>query len=292
MIITRLIGGLGNQMFQYAAGRRLAFHHNTELKLDITRFNEIKNITQRQYYLSHMQIEGTLATEDDLDRVPKSTYFTKKLYLIINRAIKRAPPVFVEKESNFKFNPNFFSLPDNVYLEGYWQSEKYFKTIENEIRSDFILKEKPDLHNALVADEIEKSNAVSIHIRRGDYIANPITFEYHGVCPLEYYYAAINFIAKKISDTHFYIFSDDPKWVQQNLKINFPHTYVTHNQNSKDYMDLWLMSLCKHHVIANSSFSWWGAWLSNNKDKIVIAPKKWFNQPYIDIKDLIPDSWY
>lgn len=293
MIIVRLIGGLGNQMFQYAAGRSLAKHHNTELKLDITRFNKIKNITPRKYYLSHMRINEIFATDDDLNHVTKFTFrIKKKFFFEIYRVFKWDPPIFVEKEPYFQFYPDFFALTDNVYLEGYWQSERYFKPIENEIRSEFVLKEKPDLPNALMAEEILKSNAVSIHIRRGDYLSNPITFDYHGVCSLEYYYTAINLIAKKISDTHFYIFSDDPKWVQQNLKLNFPHTHVTHNQESKDYMDLWLMSLCKHHIIANSSFSWWGAWLSNNKDKIVIAPKNWFNQPDIDTKDLIPDSWY
>jgi hypothetical protein len=291
MIITQLNGGLGNQMFQYAAGRSLAAHHNTELKLDISQFSRVKENTPRQYYLSSFRIKETFTSREDLHRVRTSSSRLNNLYTGVYCALTGKPPVQYKKEPHFHFDPGFLTLPDNVYLDGYWQSEKYFQSIENVIKSEFTLKEDPDPPNTLMSEKILGSNAVSIHIRRGDYVTNPVTFVYHGVCTLEYYHRAINCITQKISDPHFYIFSDDPLWVKQNLEVNYPHTYVTHNQDLKDYMDLWLMSLCQHHIIANSSFSWWGAWLCSNPGKIVIAPKRWFSKPDINTQDLIPESW-
>jgi hypothetical protein len=221
----------------------------------------------------------------------KIPYHLKNCYAHVYCVLTGHSPIYYKKEPPLRFDPDFFAVPDNVYLEGYWQSENYFKTIENAIKSEFTLKEDPDPQNALLSEKILGSNSVSIHIRRGDYVHNPVTFDYHGVCSLEYYHSAIDTIAKKISNPHFYIFSDDSLWVKQNLGINYPHTYVTHNQGLKDYMDLWLMKLCRHHIIANSSFSWWGAWLCSNPGKIVIAPKQWFNNPDVNTDDLIPNTW-
>jgi hypothetical protein len=292
MIITQLIGGLGNQMFQYAAGRSLAAHHNTELKLDITQFTKIKVIFPRQYCLSNFRIMETFATEKELQYFNRHSSHVNFFYSSLYCALTGNPNLFLKKEPCFQFDPDFFALPDNVYLEGYWQSEKYFKNIENIIRSEFTLKENPDQSNLFMAEKILKSNAISIHIRRGDYVTDPVTFDHHGICSLEYYHRSIDNVVEKISEPHFYIFSDDPGWVKQNLHINYAHTYVTHNLGSKDYLDLWLMSQCKHHIIANSSFSWWGAWLGTNPGKMVIAPKQWFNKSTNNTRDLIPDSWY
>jgi hypothetical protein len=291
MIITQLIGGLGNQMFQYAAGRSLANHHNTALTLDTTRFSRIRSITPRPYCLSNFRIKETFASEKDLHCVKEPSSHLKNFYAEIYCALTGNPVISFKKEPHFQYDPDFFLIPNNVYLEGYWQSEKYFKSVENAIRSEFTLKEDPDPLNTLMAKKILESNAVSIHIRRGDYVTSPATFEEHGVCSLEYYHKAIDNIINKIPDPHFYIFSDDPQWVQQNLQIHYPHSYISHNLGSKDYLDLWLMSLCHHHIIANSSFSWWGAWLSTYPEKMVIAPKQWFNQSKNDTRDLIPDSW-
>jgi len=185
----------------------------------------------------------------------------------------------------------FLALPDHSYLEGYWGSEKYFKDIENIIRKEFTLKDKPDAINQKMISRIKNCDSVSIHIRRGDYIFDEKTNKYHGVCNLDYYLKAIALVAKKVKKPYFFIFSDDIRWAKQNLHLKFPCVYVNHNIGKKDYEDLRLMSNCCHNIIANSSFSWWGAWLNKNKDKIVIAPKKWFTDKSINTKDLIPKQW-
>jgi len=297
MIIVQLFGGLGNQMFQYAAGRSLAHRLNTQLKLDILPF---QNYKLRKYILSEFKILEFFALKEDLRRVKwfstsvrkRPSISVRNFFTGIYCLLNGIRPILYKKESHFHFDPEFLKLPDDIYLEGYWQSEKYFKDIENIIRREFTLRNEPDITNTHMAEKIFESNAISLHIRRGDYISNPVSFTHHGVCSLKYYHTAIDCMVKNISDPHFYIFSDDPLWVKQNLIVNYPHTYVTHNQDLQDSLDLWLMSMCKHHIIANSSFSWWGAWLSNNSKKIVIAPKKWVNNPELDIRDLIPGLWH
>jgi len=159
------------------------------------------------------------------------------------------------------------------------------------IRNDFTLKNKPDKLNNEISKIMQDTNSVSIHIRRGDYIANPITFQYHGLCSMEYYKKAIQYINENINRPIFFFFSDEIDWVKDNLKIPKDCYFIDHNKMENDYLDLWLMSQCKHNIIANSSFSWWGAWLNTNKEKIVIAPKKWFNNAAIDTTDLIPEEW-
>lgn len=194
-------------------------------------------------------------------------------------------------EQYFYFDPNLLKAPKNVYLEGYWQTEKYFKDIENIIRQEFTLKNNVSIENKKYADIIRNTEAVSIHIRRGDYISNSTTNQYHGVCSLDYYYNAIEKLTQMISKPHFYIFSDDIEWNKRNLSISkHPVTFIEHLESSRSYEDLWLMSLCKHYIMANSSFSWWGTWLSRNFNKIIIYPQKWFNID-LNTNDLIPESW-
>jgi hypothetical protein len=290
MIIVKIIGGLGNQLFQYALGRNLALMNNTELKLDISGFKTYK---LHKYGLHHFKIIEKFATREDLHCIKMPSSRLRNFFIDINCSITGNKQIFYKKEPrDYIFDLNFFKYPNDLYLEGYWQSEKYFKNVEDIIRQEFSLKKEPDAPNALMAENILESDAISVHVRRGDYVANPLTYNHHGVCSLEYYHKAIDCMVKKISDPHFYFFSDDPAWVKKNLVVDYPHTYVTHNQTIKNYSDLWLMSLCKHHIIANSSFSWWGAWLSTNPEKMVIAPKKWVNNPHIETRDLFPEAWH
>lgn len=287
MIITKLIGGLGNQMFQYAAGRRAAHFNSTELKLDITGYGKQSGITPRKYTLQIFNIEENFASESEINKLKKSNF--------IQKVLKKIHPVFTKKsyvrEKSHNFDPNILKIGDNSYLEGYWPSEKYFKDIEDIIRKEFTLKDKPDAINQKMISRIKNCDSISIHIRHGDYVYDEKTNKYHGVCNLDYYLKAVASVAKKVKKPYFFMFSDDIKWVKQNLHLEFPCVYVDHNTGKKDYEDLRLMSACKHHIIANSSFSWWGAWLNQNPDKIVIAPKKWFRDKSIDTKDLIPQSW-
>lgn len=156
---------------------------------------------------------------------------------------------------------------------------------------EFAVKPEEDVWDCQIAEMISAAQAVSIHVRRGDYAQDRITQQVHGLCGLDYYDRAAQYIAAHVAAPHFFIFSDDMPWVKENLKLSFPVTFVDHNNESSDYNDLLLMSLCDHHIIANSSFSWWGAWLSDSAEKIVIAPQMWFANSNADTKDLLPDSW-
>jgi GT2 family glycosyltransferase/radical SAM superfamily enzyme YgiQ (UPF0313 family) len=269
MIVVRLIGGLGNQMFQYALGRSLSQMHNVPLKLDISGFDSYK---LRNYSLDSYNIVADIATEHDLK------YLYNKNSVI--------------EETGFNFNPDIFKITPPVYLIGSWQSEKYFNSIKDIIKNDFTIKQPLDIHNASIATQIQMCNSIAIHIRRGDYISNCETNQFHGVCSLDYYLFSIREIAKYVDNLHVFIFSDDHDWVRSNLKFDYPSTYVNHNGPVKDYLDLWLISQCKHQIIANSSFSWWGAWLNPNPQKIVFSPEKWFASADLDSTDLIPDSWF
>jgi hypothetical protein len=174
-----------------------------------------------------------------------------------------------------------------VYLAGCWQSERYFKDIEDVIRREFTVKIKPDANNERTTALINSVNAVSLHIRRDDYVTN----QRHGTCALAYYQQAVEIISRKVSSPYFFVFCDDILWAKENLKLKYPTVFISHNDAAKDFEDLRLMTQCSHHITANSTFSWWGAWLNKKYDKIVIAPGKWFNDEGINTKDLIPEGW-
>lgn len=287
MIVTELNGGLGNQMFQYAAARRLAHLHETQLKLDVFQFPTYK---LRVYELGHFNVNMNFVDYDDIGAF-KENCCIKKFFLKLKNLF-RSDKILEVKEKYFHFDESILYLSDNVYLRGYWQSEKCFKDIESIIRSDFSLREKLTNASEEIANLIRRSKvSVAIHIRRGDYVSNSTTNSMHGTCSLSYYQECVKELAEKFSDLQLFIFSDDPVWVQENLHYKYPTVFVSHNGSERAYEDMHLMSLCDHNIIANSSFSWWGAWLNNNPDKIVFAPKKWFRKDEINTKDLIPDNW-
>lgn len=289
MIIVKLIGGLGNQMFQYAAGRCLAYKYKTELKLDIRDFG---NYTLRNYDLNNFDIIENFATSSDLSRILfPSDRLTAKVFKRVIWNLSHVQPIEYIKEKKFSFQQNILNLPDNVYLDGYWQNEKYFLDIEDIIRNEFCIVNPLTPTSQDIAEQIKNCESVSIHVRRGDYVSDPKTNSYHGTCGLEYYSKAIDIIHEKIDKPHFFIFSDDPEWACCNVNPGEPTTYVRHNDCLHDYEDICLMSMCKHHVIANSSFSWWGAWLSSCKNKIVLAPKRWFLDEKANSEYELPDSW-
>jgi hypothetical protein len=286
MIIVRLNGGLGNQLFQYAVGRQLAAKRQAILKLDIF---DLKISKSRKYALDQFKIKAEYANSKEIAR------FKPPIQLFINRVIWnklfQKPAEGYIMESQYHFAPEILALPDDVYLDGYWQSYKYFAEIDAEIRQELTLKAAPTGKNKEVAEAIAGCEAIALHIRRGDYVTNKAADEILGVQPISYYESAIAHIVKQVKNPHFFIFSDDPTWVKENLKPDYPTTYVGHNDGDHGYEDLRLMNGCKHFIIANSSFSWWGAWLAYNPKKIVIAPKRWFRDQSINTNDLIPESW-
>lgn len=299
MIITKIQGGLGNQIFQYAIGRHLAKINNTELKFDISYYKTIKkNKAHRKYLLNNFNIKEKFINEKDLKKISitciENRSFLSRAKMRLLKYIEEMTPIHKRsyiKEPYFNFCADVLNAKNkNIYLYGHWQNEKYFKNIENIIRKEFTLKNKISDNNQKITNIIKNTQSISIHIRRGDYAENKETNQYHGLCSLKYYYDAIKKITKYIKNPNFFVFSDDIEWVKNNLKTKFPLIFVSGN-NIKDYEELILMSKCKHNIIANSTFSWWGAWLNNNQNKIVIAPKKWFNNSPNNIKDLYPKIW-
>jgi hypothetical protein len=288
MIIARIIGGLGNQMFQYAAGRQLAATHNTILKLDVSDF---KDYNLHDYGLSAFNIKELVATpnETKLLKEADSGSFKKKLKKILRRPSKLG--ITHIRENQYHFDPELLTMPDSVYLDGYWQSEKYFSDIADIVKKEFTVRLPQAGKNLELARQITSCESVSLHVRRGDYVTDEKTKTIHGTCDLDYYARCIERLTEKVHRPCFFIFSDDPEWAEENLRIAHPATFVSHNGPEKNYEDLRLMSQCRHHIIANSSFSWWGAWLGQHRGTIVYAPKRWFNTPTFNTKDLLPDSW-
>lgn len=270
MIVVALQGGIGNQMFQYAAGKSLAFHLNDNVVYDISAYKYDK---YRQFDLSGFNLNLNFLSSLNRYKI----FFLKKMGL-------SSWSIYIEQ--NAEFNHDFYQFKKNTYLNGYFQSENYFSNIESIIRKDFdfILQPHP------LQKEILQTNSVSIHFRRGDYCTNTNTFETHGICSIEYYLNAIKYIKTKINNPSFFIFSDDITWVKSNLKISEPVYYVSGN-NLSSYTEMGLMSICQNNIIANSSFSWWAAWLNKNSEKTIIAPEFWFKDLHFQNNDIVPKRW-
>jgi hypothetical protein len=290
MIIVKLSGGLGNQMFQYAAGLSVAKNNNTKLFLDVDFFK--KNTAHNGFELSKIFSEKFhISTVKDVRHILgfRSYSILFKILLRVKNNLLRGQNLYIEP--HFSYDRNFKKICDNNFLVGYFQSEKYFIDIENLIRKIFTFNKNLNTKNKEFLKLIKNSNSVSIHIRRGDYLSNQKAFDVHGICSDIYYDKAISYIRKKISNPKFYIFSDDKEWVKHKFNYQKNFIVVDSNSASQSYFDMFLMSKCKHNIIANSSFSWWAAWLNNNPSKNVIAPKMWFKSKSLSTKDLIPKNW-
>ena len=293
--IVKLVGGLGNQMFQYAFAYALSKKLNIETKLDLSWFEEVKthqNVTARAFELNVFNIDYEAATKEDLSKVIRTVKRTKAQRFLYNvfkiKKYRQIGNCFVEMTMG-EFNKKLLSSLDYFYYDGYFQHEKYFKDIREELLKVFSLNIPVDEQNQGVLDEILKTDSVSLHVRRGDYVTLECAKDFHGTCSIEYYQKAIEYIAKKVKDPHFFLFSDDIPWVAANLKLEYPCTIVDFNQD-KSWMDLELMKNCKHNIIANSSFSWWGAWLNQNTQKIVVAPRQWTAKK-VKKCEIIPPEW-
>jgi len=239
--------------------------------------------------LDILSAEISIATNAELNKF--SNIQVSKLKRGIQKVLPFVFPNHTIGETVKQYDVEILNAPKNSLFIGYWQTEKYFLPIQDTIRKDFTFKMPLEGLNKTLAESISSCNSVSMHIRRGDYVHNSETSKFHGVCSPEYYYEALEFIKKKSANIQLYIFSDDMEWVKVNMKFDVPVTYVGNNIDNQSYVDMQLMSLCKHNIIANSSFSWWGAWLNNNPEKIVIAPSKWFNDSSINATDIIPEGW-
>lgn len=259
-----MVGGLGNQLFIYAAAKRLALANNATLKLDVLS-GYVNDKYNRHLCLQHFNINERIAS-------PWESYVSvwghrrRKIERKINRRIPFRYKSYIKQKRPYESRLLGLRIVRNLYLQGYWQDERYFKDIEKVIRDSFVITTPHDNQNICWAQKISEVNAVCLHARR---------LNYKFVLPTEYYQKAIAYILKHIVNPHFYCFSDDPEWIKKNFTMDYPFTVLDHNKESRNYEDLWLMTKCKHYIVANSSFSWWGAWLNPSSDKVVIAPANW-----------------
>jgi hypothetical protein len=290
MIVAQITGGLGNQMFQFAAAKALSLHYNCELKLDLQNFNreilpELE--VNRQFELpAFKNFTYQEASKADIKKFEPKSFLDKKVQQLLP---KHKRSIYSEKE--YPYDEKFFSARKSIYIKGHRQSEKYFSSYQNEIRSIYTLRD--DLINEVEGfkSELDDRNTVAVHVRRGDYLRLPIILDWHGVLSKEYYFSALEYLSEHIPNLKILYFSDDIEWVKNELMPTYPGMVVSDNISKTHYHDFYLIQSCKHQIVANSSFSWWAAWLNPNPDKIVIAPKKWFNNAPYDTRDLIPDSW-
>ncbi|TDH26430.1 alpha-1,2-fucosyltransferase [Segetibacter sp. 3557_3] len=287
MIIVQLKGGLGNQLFQYAAGLSLALHHQVPVKVDTSLLGEPDEQigTIRNFDLAYLQEPPEIATRVELQPYLEESLLKKLLQKLL-------PPHKREiyKEARFTFDHHFYAAGRQIYLKGYRQSEQYFKPNEKEIRSRFGFRAGLMVHLEDFARQLQQEESVALHIRRGDYSATTVQ-NYYAELGLEYYQKGIAHIRTKVTQPTYYVFTDDPSWVMQNLPLA-PGVTVVSGATSKSHLeDFWLMSQCRHNIIANSSFSWWAAWLNNYSRKIVVAPANWFDKAKLDTRDLIPKHW-
>jgi hypothetical protein len=286
-IIVRLAGGLGNQLYQYAMGRSLSLRNERPLLL------ETRNTSRdqyRNYELSVFNIQ-----EKHVDLLTQwctrwsASYSSGKLFRTL---CPLAWNYKIIRDKAAGFDPSVFNLEmGTIVLEGYWQSFKYFEPYHDIIRTEFTFKRGPTLQNGRMIEDIESVESIAMHVRRGDYITNPNNLASLGTCPPEYYQKAGSLIEQRVNKPHFFIFTDEPEWAKENVKFSGPTKVVDHNLGKADSEDFRLMTHCKHFIIANSSFSWWGAWLASFPDKIVIAPKNWFKADKFPPEDRIPEGW-
>ena len=289
-VITRLMGGLGNQMFQYAAGYALATRLGVPLLLDRSFLDSRPphmDWTARPFELNAYQIDPAFADADLVARIMRRSG-SRWGHLLPHRPFTRWQH-FREKDK--QFDSGFDGLDAPVLIDGFWQNERYFLSVADALRDRlFVPHGTPSEQNAAHAARIRSDRSASLHVRLGDYVTNAEAARYHGVCSWEYYRDAAAWLVEHHGVDHFHIFTDAPEVVHSALRLPFAQTLIGHNAGADAYWDLWLMRQARHHIIANSSFSWWGAWLDPRPDKVVIAPRVWLaGDPRPN--DILPSTW-
>lgn len=257
--------GLGNQLFQYAVGRNLSLKLNCPLKFDISHFDE-----------------------KDSCRKYEMAYFCQPSLVETNLEAHINDEFHFHNQPHFRFDEKLQNITCNTFLIGFWQSEKYFWEHREILFDDLKIKKEFIKNVAGKATEIQKENSVCVHVRRGDYLQKA---NYFGVLSVGYYAKALDYLRRNTGKFKVYFFSDDMDWVKENIRIKEDHEFVSGIISKNNVEDFYLMTNCRHHIIANSSFSWWAAWLNPNKEKTIIAPEKWFNSNQYHPDDVVPDNW-
>jgi hypothetical protein len=282
MKIVKFLGGLGNQMFQFAFYLSLKQHFK-KIKADLAGFED--------YNLHHgfelekvfpIHLEKASPFELRIYGQEKRDWVTRKL-----RRIYGTKKAWYPERAEFGFDPSIYQDPSPRYFWGYWQHHLYLQGISRQLRKSFKFKNELDGENLAVGQMARTTPSISVHVRRGDYLENELL---GNICDRGYYLNAIEKLKEKVENPRFIVFSNDIIWCRNNLPFS-EAIFVDWNQGKNSYKDMQLMSLCQHHIIANSSFSWWGSWLNPNKDKIIVSPKNWVNTPGVDTSGLIHPQW-
>lgn len=285
MVIVRIQGGLGNQLFQYALARSLSKRTGQTFKLDFTSYghDELRKPGLRSFR-AQFPVAGRL-------EISQLKYGLKEHFLA--KLMRKEPTkgaTYIQEKSH-SFDKSILSLKAPAYLDGYWQSEKYFHDFGDLIRSELILRDGLPKSSSHWEQKIGDCESISIHVRRGDYVANPANHSIFGICSPEYYIRSVDLIQSSLPNAHLFLFSDDPNWVRENLVPKLGNKAEVMPVSEDPAQDMYLMSRCRHNIIANSTFSWWAAWLNPNPGKVVVAPSVWFKQAERESPDLIPREW-
>ncbi len=287
-VVVSLYGGLGNQLFQYAAGLAIAQRQQAALMFDLNWFETVKTnqkLTSRCYALSPFGVKHkSLPLKNK-----RSFYFKLARHFSLPVKDSLGIPIYFEKHYHFDDQLEQMSLP--IHLDGYWQSYRYFESVKPLLTKQIAQPGQMDKVNQAMLKDIQSSHSVCLHVRRGDYVSNPSAAKQHGTCSIAYYHAAIKEMVARQPSVKFFIFSDDIAWAKSSLKFTGEHAFVDINGDQDVHLDLWLMCACRDFIIANSSLSWWAAWLSQHQEKYVIAPALWFASGKQNTNDLVPKSW-
>jgi hypothetical protein len=289
MIVVKLQGGLGNQMFQYAFGKMLATKYGVPLALDLEFLLDRtprENFVFRNYDLDIFTVSPAIITPEEKNKL------LQKPSNFIQRFTKNKYNTFVEKQ--FNFDETVMSIGPHTYLDGYFQSEKYFVHFKDEIKKEFTFKQGFSELEKNLYQEIKSKNAICVNFRRADYVNVQASADMHGVVEMEFYKLAIETIESKVDRPHFYIFSDDIEWCEQYFKLDLPCTFVDYRYKGEKFASYFqLMIACKHFIIPNSTFAWWAAWLSETPNTIIITPSRWFANEAMQAQatDIIPERW-
>ena len=289
MIISNVIGGLGNQMFQYACGRAVSLRTKQPLYMATDQFDGYK--LHYGFELNRVfNIEAQEVAPCEIRRLLSWQARPRVRQLLGRPAMHWATGRNWANEPHFHYWPGIKYVRGSKYIHGYWQSERYFADVAEQIRQDFFFQMPWDESDLAVRDRMRHHPCASMHVRRGDYALKK-NRDIFGLCDLDYYRSAVQILRTRVPGVRLFVFSDDPDWFEGQMGPALgQYEIVRHNSGRRNANDMRLMSLANHHIIANSSFSWWGAWLNPTVDKIIVTPKQWFLDGTNDM-DLIPSSW-
>lgn len=299
MIVISLMGGLGNQMFQYASARRLALIHDTPLRIDASNFHKRTKNREHNLQLDQFNLSAPQASRDELKgyRIPQKRVRRVRNFIARTLGFPKAngeAGMVYEEPAGSAFKKEFFQLGPDVYLLGYFNSYKYFNDIREILAEEFTPRYPVGEKTREMVAQIENSPSVAIHVRRGDYVTDPdVRRCLEGIITDEYYHNALEVIGRRVPSPHFYVFSNDMPWVRSHFILPGKVTYVDINPPQRGFEDLWMMSRCRHNITAGgSTFSWWAAYLNPHPDKIVVRTEKISNDPaYNHPEDYFPPEW-